>query len=58
MKMKAIRIHEFGGPEIMKIEEVERPVPATDEILVKMYASGVNPADYVVRIEESSFCTL
>jgi NADPH:quinone reductase-like Zn-dependent oxidoreductase len=47
--MKAIRIHEFGGPEVMKIEEVERPVPKADEILVKMYASGVNPADYVVR---------
>ena len=47
--MKAIKIHEFGGPEVMKIEEVERPVPQADEILVKMYASGVNPADYVVR---------
>lgn len=47
--MKAIRIHEFGGPEVMKMEEVERPVPQADEILVKMYASGVNPADYVVR---------
>ena len=47
--MKAIKIHEFGGPEVMKMEEVERPVPQADEILVKMYASGVNPADYVVR---------
>ena len=33
----------------MKIEEAKRPVPQADEILVKMYASGVNPADYVVR---------
>lgn len=47
--MKAIKIHEFGGPKVMKIEEVARPVPQADEILVKMYASGVNPADYVVR---------
>src|ERR1700743_1029282 len=47
--MKAIRIHEFGGPEGMKKEEVDRPVPQADEILVKMYASGVNPADYIVR---------
>lgn len=47
--MRAIRIHAFGGPEVMKIEEVERPVPKADEILVKMYTSGVNPADYVVR---------
>jgi len=47
--MKAIIINEFGGPEVMKIAEVERPIPKADEILVKMYASGVNPADYVVR---------
>lgn len=47
--MKAIRIHEFGGPEVMKLEEVERPVPAADEILVKVYATSVNPADYIVR---------
>lgn len=47
--MKAIRIYEFGGPEVMKLEEVERPIPKSDEILVKVYASGVNPADYVVR---------
>jgi len=47
--MKAIRIHEYGGPEVMKLEEVERPVPAADEILVKVYASSVNPADYTIR---------
>ena len=47
--MKVIKIHEFGGPEVMKIEEAERPIPQADEILVKMYASGVNPADYVIR---------
>src|SRR5665213_1056270 len=47
--MKAIRIHEFGGPEVMKIEAIERPVPAADEILVKVYASGINPVDWVVR---------
>ena len=47
--MKAIRIHEFGGPEVMKIEEIERPVPASDEILVKVFASGINPVDWAVR---------
>ena len=47
--MKAIRIHEFGGPEVMKLEEIERPVPAADEILVKVFASGINPVDWVVR---------
>jgi NADPH:quinone reductase-like Zn-dependent oxidoreductase len=47
--MKAIRINEFGGPEVMKLEEIERPVPKSDEILIKVYASGVNPVDWVVR---------
>ncbi|WP_462264918.1 NADP-dependent oxidoreductase [Mucilaginibacter sp.] len=47
--MKAIRVNEFGGPEVMQLEEVECPVPAADEILVKMYASSVNPADYIIR---------
>ncbi len=47
--MKAIRINEFGGPEVLKLEEIERPVPAPDEILVHVYASGVNPVDWVVR---------
>ena len=47
--MKAVRIKEFGGPEVMKFEEVARPVPAADEILVKVYASGVNPVDWVIR---------
>lgn len=47
--MKAVRIHEFGGPEVLKLDDIARPVPASDEILVKMYASGVNPVDWVVR---------
>lgn len=47
--MKAVRINEFGGPEVMKLEEIERPVPAPDEILVKVYASGVNPTDWGIR---------
>jgi len=47
--MKAIRVNEFGGPEVMKLVEVERPVSKPDEILVKVYASSVNPADYIIR---------
>lgn len=47
--MKAIRINEFGGQDVMKLEDIERPIPAPDEILVKVYASGVNPVDWVVR---------
>ncbi len=47
--MKAIRINEFGGPEVLKLQEIDRPVPAADEILLKVYASGVNPVDWVIR---------
>jgi len=47
--MKAVRIHAFGGPEVMRLEDVARPVPAADEILIKVYASGVNPTDWGIR---------
>jgi NADPH:quinone reductase-like Zn-dependent oxidoreductase len=47
--MKAIKINEFGGPEVMKLQEVDRLVPAADEILVEVYASGVNPVDCGIR---------
>ncbi|HEY5370527.1 MAG TPA: NADP-dependent oxidoreductase [Hanamia sp.] len=55
--MKAIRIHEFGGPEVLKYEEAPRPVIAADEVLIKVYASGVNPVDYKMRegLAESLF---
>lgn len=47
--MKAVRISEFGGPEVLKIEDIEQPVPSSDEILIKVFASGVNPVDWAVR---------
>ena len=47
--MKAIRVHAFGGPEVLQLEDVAQPVPAADEILIKVYASGVNPVDCAVR---------
>jgi NADPH:quinone reductase-like Zn-dependent oxidoreductase len=47
--MKAIRINEFGGPELMKLEDIERPIPAPDEISVRVYASGINPVDCGIR---------
>jgi NADPH:quinone reductase-like Zn-dependent oxidoreductase len=47
--MKAVRIHAFGGPEVLQLEDVARPVPAADEILLKVIASGVNPVDWAVR---------
>jgi NADPH:quinone reductase len=47
--MKAIRVSEFGGPEVMKLEETPDPRPAGDEVLVRVKAAGVNPVDTYVR---------
>ncbi|WP_345954302.1 NADP-dependent oxidoreductase [Mucilaginibacter sp. PAMB04168] len=47
--MKAVRINEYGGREVMKIEDIALPAPASDEVLVEVYASGVNPVDWVIR---------
>src|SRR5436305_2125607 len=43
--MKAVVAHEYGAPEVLKFESVPRPEPKENEILVKVAASGVNPAD-------------
>ena len=47
--MKAIRVHEFGAPEVMRIEEVPDPVPGQDQLVVRVHAAGVNPFDTYVR---------
>jgi NADPH:quinone reductase-like Zn-dependent oxidoreductase len=43
--MKAVVAHEYGAPEVLKLEEARRPEPRDDEALVRVIASGVNPAD-------------
>src|SRR5437588_7709011 len=43
--MKAVVAHEYGAPEVLKFEEVPRPEPKENEVLVRVIASGVNPAD-------------
>lgn len=47
--MKAIRFHEPGGPEVLKLEELPRPVPKAGEVLVRVHAAGVNPVDWKIR---------
>jgi len=47
--MKAVRIHEYGGPEVLKYEDAPRPKPAAGEVLVRVHAAGVNPVDRGVR---------
>lgn len=46
--MKAVVAHEYGGPEKLKLEEVPLPEPKENEILVRVIASGVNPADPLI----------
>jgi NADPH2:quinone reductase len=47
--MKAIRVHQFGGPEVQVLEEIPRPAPAPGQILVHIRAAGVNPVDTYIR---------
>jgi NADPH:quinone reductase-like Zn-dependent oxidoreductase len=46
--MKAIVAHQYGGPEVLKYEDVPVPQPKENEILVRVIASGVNPADPLI----------
>src|SRR5438034_10540375 len=43
--MKAVVAHEYGAPEVLKLEQIPRPEPNEEEVLVRVIASGVNPAD-------------
>ncbi len=47
--MKAIRVHQTGEPEVMRLEEVPAPEPHGDEVLVRTFAIGVNPVDTYIR---------
>ena len=47
--MKAVVIHEYGGPNVLKYEDVPRPEPKEDQILVRVVAAGVNPVDGMIR---------
>jgi NADPH2:quinone reductase len=47
--MKAIRVHEPGGPEVLKLEDVPEPLPGPGQVLVKVHAVGVNPVETYIR---------
>jgi NADPH:quinone reductase-like Zn-dependent oxidoreductase len=47
--MKAVVVHQYGGPEVLKFEEYPDPVPGPGEVLVRVAATSVNPLDYKRR---------
>jgi NADPH:quinone reductase-like Zn-dependent oxidoreductase len=47
--MKAIVVHNYGGPEVLKDEDTQRPEPKEDQVLVRVIAAGVNPVDGMIR---------
>ncbi|AGB39374.1 Zn-dependent oxidoreductase, NADPH:quinone reductase [Natronococcus occultus SP4] len=47
--MRAVRLSEYGGPDVLQVEEVDRPEPETGELLVEVEAAGVNPVDTYFR---------
>jgi len=54
--IRAVRIHSFGGPEVICLEDMDPPKPAPNEVLVRVHAAGVNPFDWKVR--EGQFRTM
>ena len=47
--MKALRFHQYGGPEVLQIDDVPIPEPGSGEVLVRVSGSGVNPVDWKIR---------
>lgn len=47
--MKAVRLHEYGGPDVLFYEDAPRPAPASDEVLVRVHAASLNPPDLYLR---------
>jgi NADPH:quinone reductase-like Zn-dependent oxidoreductase len=47
--MKAVRIHDYGGPDVLAYEDAPRPTPGEGEVLIRVHASSVNPFDCAVR---------
>lgn len=48
--MKAVRVHDVGGPEVLRYEDVDQPVPGAGEVLVKIAVSGINYLDVQYRV--------
>ena len=49
LNMQAVRAHDYGSPEVLVYEQAPRPQPKADEVLIRLKAAGVNPADWKMR---------
>lgn len=49
INMQAVRFHAYGGPEVLVVEQTPRPQPQADQVLIRVVAAGVNPADNAFR---------
>ena len=47
--MKAVRVHAYGGPEVLKCEDAPRPLAGPGQLLIRVHAAGVNPVDWKLR---------
>lgn len=47
--MQAIRVHEFGGPQVLRLQDVPDPSPGPAQLVVRVHAAGVNPVDTYIR---------
>lgn len=47
--MQAVRFHEYGGVEVLRVEDVERPVPGPGQVLVEVRAAGIQPGEVMIR---------
>jgi NADPH2:quinone reductase len=55
--MKAIVVHAYGGPEVLRYEEKPDPIPGAGEVLVRVAATSVNPVDIIGAPESSTACS-
>jgi NADPH:quinone reductase-like Zn-dependent oxidoreductase len=46
---RAVRYDEFGGIDVLRVDEVQRPVPGSEQVLVRVKAAGINPSEAVIR---------
>ncbi len=49
MKIRKVRIHRFGGPEVLQLDEVESSLPDASQVLVTVKAASINPVDFKIR---------